>query len=453
MRSLFIALALLGTSGCFTGWQLGGPWACSAGDVCPEGFSCDEGVCCVPGGTPACSTLPHDNRCPSGREPDVFFFDADGDGDGNEKVPRRFCRAPRGGQWVLSAGDCDDTRADLHSRALEQCNGLDDNCDGVIDEGLSNTTFYRDDDGDLAGDDNARVAACVAPPGYVAVGGDCAPFDPGKRPGAPELCNNVDDNCNDDSDVSETSFADTDNNGSQNFPCLVPGALGECRVGTFQCVSNGQTVQRLCVKRFDPATEICDGLDNDCDGASDEQPECGGPANVFTAPDLVFSAGYLSTAANIATSCQTPFVAAAETLANGNRAWTGSAAGNYHVYSFAKADGGVWDLSRLDAELRMDFGTSTATWGANDAVRDPVVYLCGSQADQFIRYVRRAGSDGLFDGVTSFSSNLSLSRPSGSSWVVGAGSGFDTARVKRVELLLFNNSSFNVTFNTLGFGP
>src|SRR5581483_7658892 len=64
--------------------------------------------------------------------------------------------------------DCNDADPDVHPEAAEVCNGLDDNCDGNIDEGLAVVTWYPDKDGD----DNAAV-----------------------KPGAAELCNGIDDNC------------------------------------------------------------------------------------------------------------------------------------------------------------------------------------------------------------------------------------------------------------------
>ena len=115
-RSLLVLL-LLTASSCLTAWDVGGPWACGEGDVCPDGYTCDDLVCCKPGGTPACPTLPlPGGRCADG-EPKVYFQDLDGDGDGNEKVSRVFChpphKVPGRPVWVLSGGDCDDTRADI----------------------------------------------------------------------------------------------------------------------------------------------------------------------------------------------------------------------------------------------------------------------------------------------------------------------------------------------------
>ncbi len=451
MRRLCLLTFVVATSGCFKGWDLGGPWACSAGEVCPEGYACDEGICCVPGGSPSCPTRPFNNQCPSG-EPLVFFRDEDGDGEGNEKVRDRFCRQPSSGKWVLTASDCDDTRVDVNSGAMELCNGLDDNCDGVIDDGLpGNPTFYRDEDGDLFG--NAALQACVAPEGYVALGGDCDDLSPGRKPNAPELCNNFDDNCNNVSDVAETVFIDADDDTSRNFPCDDDTKLGECRAGTIRCESNGQLVGRVCRGIARPQREICDGLDNDCDGTPDNGPDCGGPRDVFTTPGLVFQAKHMASTSQLNTSCQMPLAGTPETVSANNRTWTGTAGSNYHVYSFSKADAGTWDLSNLGAQLKLSMSTSTTGWNPEGSVHDPVVYLCGTDPSQFIRIRTANGADGVFDGVTTFTRTLTLNDPGANGWLIGVGSGFDTSNVSRVEVLVFNTGGFTVTFNELGFGP
>ncbi len=56
---------------------------------------------------------------------------------------------------------------------VEICNGKDDNCNGQIDEGAAQYTFYRDADGDGFGDPKQTIKACVAPIGYVTNNKDC----------------------------------------------------------------------------------------------------------------------------------------------------------------------------------------------------------------------------------------------------------------------------------------
>ena len=48
MRVASLIILSVLSAGCFTAWNVGGPWACSDGGVCADGFTCDDGVCCKP---------------------------------------------------------------------------------------------------------------------------------------------------------------------------------------------------------------------------------------------------------------------------------------------------------------------------------------------------------------------------------------------------------------------
>jgi hypothetical protein len=72
---------------------------------------------------------------------------------------------------------------------------VDDDCDGLVDDGLATSTWYRDADGDGVGSGSVTASDCAAPTGYVATGGDCDDGRSTTRPGAAELCNGRDDNC------------------------------------------------------------------------------------------------------------------------------------------------------------------------------------------------------------------------------------------------------------------
>jgi len=86
--------------------------------------------------------------------------------------------------------------------APETCDGMDNNCNGQIDEGVLNT-YYADSDGDGYGDPNNDVEACTPPPGYVSNQTDCNddPITGGMtNPGATEICDGIDNNCNSQTD-------------------------------------------------------------------------------------------------------------------------------------------------------------------------------------------------------------------------------------------------------------
>ena len=105
----------------------------------------------------------------------------DGDGDGHPSE--------------ASGGlDCDDANPDIHPDAEEICgSGVDEDCDGAS---LDAIDWHLDADGDGYGDPGALTAACAAPPDHVADAGDCDDGNPSAYPGAPELCDGVDNDCN-----------------------------------------------------------------------------------------------------------------------------------------------------------------------------------------------------------------------------------------------------------------
>lgn len=123
----------------------------------------------------------------------TWYADADGDGYGNPAVTTVACNAPLG--YVANNTDCNDANASIHPGAAEVCNSIDDNCNGSIDEGLTFTTYYADADGDGYGDPATSVVACATPVGYVANNTDCNDGNNGAHPGATEVCDGVDNDC------------------------------------------------------------------------------------------------------------------------------------------------------------------------------------------------------------------------------------------------------------------
>ncbi|MFT4626422.1 MAG: hypothetical protein ACI8PZ_005099 [Myxococcota bacterium] len=111
-------------------------------------------------------------------EPDrTFFRDLDADGYGAARPVAVACAAPPG--HVDRAGDCDDSRADVHIDAPEVCDGVDNDCDGLLDDDdpaldlASRPVWYPDVDGDGLGDPDRPEVACEVGPGWVLDGSDC----------------------------------------------------------------------------------------------------------------------------------------------------------------------------------------------------------------------------------------------------------------------------------------
>lgn len=162
--------------------------------------------------------------------------------------------------------DCDDGNPLIFPGTVEQCNGVDDNCDGQVDEGVLNT-FYLDADIDGFGAPGEETEACEVPEGYAAVGSDCDDLDSEVYPGAVEICDEKDNNCDEEIDngVGEIMYPDIDSDGYGDSEGML--TLCEIEEGFVSqagdCDDSNATV-------YIGADELCDDLDNDCDDEVDE---------------------------------------------------------------------------------------------------------------------------------------------------------------------------------------
>ena len=194
----------------------------------------------------------------------VWYRDQDQDGYGDPGVTVLACERPDG--WVAEAGDCDDNRATVAPGLAEVCDGLDNDCNGSIDEGLEEKRWFRDSDGDGFGDPGQLLIACAQPPGHVDNADDCNDAAKEISPTAGEVCNGIDDDCDGkiDEEVGPFFFRDADKDG-----------YGDEQVSLQACsqpdgyVNNSDDCDDTRHEARPGAAEICNGRDDDCDGQPD----------------------------------------------------------------------------------------------------------------------------------------------------------------------------------------
>jgi hypothetical protein len=242
-----------------------------------------------------------------------YYADADGDTYGAGTATSS-CTNPGAG-YVTNNTDCNDASASVHPGATEVCDGIDNDCASGADNGLTFTNYYADADGDTYGAGTATSACSNPGAGYATTNTDCNDASASIHPGAIEVCDGIDNDCNAGADNGLTFinyYADADGDtygsGTATSACSNPGA-GYATSNT-DCNDASASVHP-------GATEVCgNSIDEDCSGA-DLSCSSGGLTAITLSNISVFGVGTQSSVnVNLAAGTNT-----VESAGNGLDVW------------------------------------------------------------------------------------------------------------------------------------
>ena len=264
------------------GFGLDGDVQCGCKKAAPytgdKGGDCNDGNNTIfPGAVEMCNLL--DDNCdgevdePGAGGCTLKLRDEDGDGYGVTDDGQCLC-GPVPPYSASKAGDCDDAAPSVNPAVTESCNGIDDDCDGLVDETGAQgcSTFYKDADGDTYGTGGTGVCLC-GPQGIntATIAGDCDDGAGAVHPNAAEVCNGTDDDCDGFVDPQGSGgcivyIRDSDGDtfgltGDQKCLCATSGVYTATKGG--DCDDTNSFANPL-------ATELCNNVDDDCDGQVDE---------------------------------------------------------------------------------------------------------------------------------------------------------------------------------------
>lgn len=197
-----------------------------------------------------------------------FYPDADADKHGADDVPGKLACAAGVGM-AGTADDCDDTVPFVYTGAPEQCNSIDDDCDGVPDDNVTSVDWYPDGDGDGFGSGTPTNTCALPGAGYALAKGDCDESDPSINPGAVETCDGVDQDCDkqvdDAASDADTWYTDDDADGFGDpampvVACEQPSSV----------VADGTDCDDTLFEVHPNADELCNDDDDDCNGTVDD---------------------------------------------------------------------------------------------------------------------------------------------------------------------------------------
>jgi len=280
-----------GECSCLPAWvAIGASTACAKTNefgTCTASRTCTaEGLTLCTADMPATETCDNaDNDCDGATDEDdavgcvMFYPDNDGDGFGTGGGAC-LCGDPGVG-YAKNGGDCNDLVASTKPSADEICDNFDNNCNGQTDEAGAKgcKVYYKDKDADKFGDNDDSACLCPSKKGadWIEQGGDCDDTNKLIKPGVDEVCNKKDDNCNgktdeEGADGCKLYYTDADLDGYGPATSATGQSLGKCLCGPNKIYTTDKPGD--CddnTKKVNPTVlEICNGVDDDCSGKTDD---------------------------------------------------------------------------------------------------------------------------------------------------------------------------------------
>ncbi len=451
--SLFFVLVMATVaSGCFRIENAQGPWQCREDGSCPGAMVCDDGVCCHAREAPRCRTLVlEDGTCFDGSAPAYWYLDSDGDGLGDHRTGRQACAQP----FAVPEG------SSRSARWVEEPGDCDDENPGVFPgaqelcDGLDNDCDGEIDEGlprkAFWRDGDGDGAGDGQGMSLQACAAGLGFVDNGAdcNDADPQVMPGAPERCNGQDDNCN-GLQDEDVQGTGG-DCLEPSRVGVCQSGRTACVN----AEIVCRQHVLPSEETCNGLDDDCDGVVDQAPGCGGPPSLLAESGVSFGARNLGDTglADVSTCLKSTTAGTADLFSSGTWLITGP---TRHVAWLEKSSG-TWDLSKPGLGLRLAMTRSCYTGCINPLwappVPQPVVLLCGPDG-AFARY--EPESSRLLVGGVGSDDLVPLAGGGGWRLVTPAA---DLSRIRRIEVVFQpntdgqSNPNLRVVFGKLGFEP